>query len=445
MTRPCALLLLLAASACGRSVPGVLVGETAHFRLYVDPAVDPSSVPSYMLGDDGLAALETDWADKQSMLGMPEGPKIDYHLLSLGSIAGACGSADDEGCEWEGSLEIDAISLPNQHELMHAYMALLSSGYFPLPLIAEGTAQAIGCNRADGWPFFNEMSWEQAVMEVPAADEEVYGQGGLLTRYLIRTQGIDAFVRYYRQAPAQRDPALFAANFAAFWNMSIDDVWAAVHTIPPASDGTDQTICPCSLPPLPTDGQPIPNDQATAPYWTLPDTMGDPLALASSTGLSVWECQGALNPGGEVVLFQPPPDGRRRYVTNPIDSATVGPYLTDSCTASAPIAIPAPLPIGSGSFLQVSAAQATNVPTEAYLQIQAPVAVHLQVLIETPSSTQLTEVCDSCAFDQGACQPVAVGAGQELAPGTSYLRLTLPARVASTFLPSNVTFGLVFN
>ena len=40
----------------------------------------------------------------------------------------ACGSVDDEGCEWEGSLEVDAISLPHQHELMHAYMALLSPG-----------------------------------------------------------------------------------------------------------------------------------------------------------------------------------------------------------------------------------------------------------------------------------------------------------------------------
>ena len=228
--------------------------------------------------------------------------------------------------------------------------------------------------------------------------------------------------------------------------MRIDDVWAAVHTIPPGSDGTDQTICPCSLPPLPLDGQPIPSDQATAPYWTLPDTMGEPLALAAITGLTVWECQGiAPVTDGESVVFQPPLDGRRRYVTNPIDSVTVGPYLTDTCTAAAPIAIPAALPIGPGTILRVSATQATNVPTAAYLQFQAPAGIHLQILLETDGSALPTEVCDSCAFDEGACQPAAVGAQQELAPGTSYVRLTLPARAAGALFPSEVPFALLFN
>ena len=73
----------------------------------------------------------------------------------------------------------------------------------------------------------NVPTWQQAV----ASDDYAYGQGGLFVRYLIRTQGIDAFVRYYRQAPGRHDPALFAANFAAFWNMSMDDAWAAMHVV----------------------------------------------------------------------------------------------------------------------------------------------------------------------------------------------------------------------
>ena len=66
------------------SLPGTLVGESAHFRLFVDPDVDTQL--SFLLtlqGSAGLDALETDWADKQTMLKMPEGQrKIDYHLLT---------------------------------------------------------------------------------------------------------------------------------------------------------------------------------------------------------------------------------------------------------------------------------------------------------------------------------------------------------------------------
>ena len=91
---------------------------------------------------------------------------------------------------------------------------------------------------------------------------DVYSEGGLFARYLIRTQGIDAFVRYYRQAPSCRDPALFAANFSAFWNMTVDDVWAAMHVVQPGAASTDDAICPCSLPALPTDGQPIPSGRS---------------------------------------------------------------------------------------------------------------------------------------------------------------------------------------
>ena len=36
-----------------------------------------------------------------------------------------------------------------------------------------------------------------------------------------------------RAIAGQRDPAVFAANFQSFWGTTVDDAWAAIHTLPP--------------------------------------------------------------------------------------------------------------------------------------------------------------------------------------------------------------------
>lgn len=145
---PGAFLLLPLLAACRDPAPGVLVGESAHFRLFVDPALMQSD--SGAQGQSGLDALETDWADKATMLHTPEG-KIDYHLLTPADVATACTLSEfaggtQVGCTWPDTLEIDAAYVPHQHELMHAYMALLSSARKPISLITEGTAQSLGCS-----------------------------------------------------------------------------------------------------------------------------------------------------------------------------------------------------------------------------------------------------------------------------------------------------------
>ena len=84
-TRLREVLMLLALVGCGRAIPpGTLVGESEHFRLYVDPE---ATVPPGLDGANGLAALETEWADVHSMLQMPDGE--DHLLLALaGSYRG---------------------------------------------------------------------------------------------------------------------------------------------------------------------------------------------------------------------------------------------------------------------------------------------------------------------------------------------------------------------
>ena len=84
-----------------------------------------------------------------------------------------------------------------------------------------------------------------------SASDEVYGQGGLLVRYLIRTPGhrrVPAILRTVARAPGSER---CSARTRGFWGMPLEGVWAD-----PGRHGTerggeaDLKICPCSLPPL---------------------------------------------------------------------------------------------------------------------------------------------------------------------------------------------------
>src|SRR5262249_35213029 len=156
--------------------------------------------------------------------------------------------------------EIDAAYLPDAHELNHAY-AYLQAPRKPIPFLAEGFAEAIACGAESPARALNDEGWRTGVVALPPSDQ-VYGQGGLFVRYLIRTYGIDAFLGYYDESPERRDPALFGANFESFWGMPLDDVWAAANAAP-APGEADEKICPCSLPPLAADAPPA-NDPARA-------------------------------------------------------------------------------------------------------------------------------------------------------------------------------------
>ena len=181
---------------------------------------------------NGLVALETEWADVHTMLQMPDG-KITYYWLSPDHVAAACGEADEGACIWERSLEIDSPTLPNPHELNHAYMYLRKQRK-PIPFLAEGIAEAIACGATNRCTSPN-VPWEGVVAALESTSDDVYVQGGAFVRYLIRKYGIEAFLSYYEQSPEQRDPALFAANFQSFWNVTLDDAWTAIHVLPPGS------------------------------------------------------------------------------------------------------------------------------------------------------------------------------------------------------------------
>lgn len=109
-------LLLASLAGCGVSAPGVLVGESEHFRLFIDPDLNAATIPATTQGTAGLTALETDWADKQTMLHMPSGRKIDYHVVTEAHVVSTCGFpsneplGDESGCEVTGKLMVVAAS-----------------------------------------------------------------------------------------------------------------------------------------------------------------------------------------------------------------------------------------------------------------------------------------------------------------------------------------------
>jgi hypothetical protein len=394
-------LLVFTLMACGRATPpGALVGESEHFRLFVDPE---ATVPPGLAGMNGLVALETDWADVHSMLQMPDG-KITYYWLAPGHVGAACGEADEGACIWEQSLEIDSPTLPNPHELNHAY-AYLRNQRKPIPFLAEGIAESIACG-ADFPVNVADVPW-QAVVAEPATSDGVYAQGGAFVRYLIRKYGVEAFLRYYEQSPEQRDPALFAANFQSFWNATMDDAWTAIHEVPSGTIWTGETkICPCSLPPLDPAGAVV-NDPARAPYWPLPDTAGQTLALTpeAAPDIVVKDCAGVRPPLFGPNLLAKLDGSEPRYVLAPLATATVDSYLADDCADAAPFSgpivemPPVDTPFG-GLTIAISRPPSGS----------ATVYVNLASSFSGTLRAGLTEICGTCAFDQGSCQPLPPGA-----------------------------------
>ena len=174
---------------------------------------------------------------------------------------------------------------------------------------------------------------------------------------------------------------------------------------------------------------------------------GGAVGLTGSGGLIVQDCQGTapLFGGSSAAVLQLPSDGRSRYLQSPVGSSTIADYLSDTCEGATPFQLPADF-LGAGqSVLQVIVEQMTAAPVTVYLQIQVP------------SATAVTtygvadEICGSCAFDQGPCQPQgpATGAlvgpqGSPVAPGPLYLKLTLPSIASGSFLPAEVADWITF-
>lgn len=399
----------LAAPACGGNPPAVFVGESTHFRLFVDPALMP--LPAPIAGDNALAALETQWSDVATMLDMPDG-KITYYWYTPEHIGIACDDTTEGGCTKEAEMEIDAPLLPDAHELNHAY-TYQRSPRRPIPFLAEGMAEAIGCGyEAPISAPFGADDWREAVVEVRS--DKVYGLGGLFVRQLIRRYGIKDVLRYYEQSPERRDPALFAANFENFWGVRMDDVWTDFTTVLPGVPFVDQKICPCSLPPI-MPGDAIVNDPARAPYWTLPDVGDGSLAFTAPRyqSVSVRRCAGDTSPlTGKAVLARLDASAGW-YVMGSLADVQAGPFVADNCADAAHYPLSPDVLVGN-PYVSVTI-PATHAST-VYVAIDVPFPMDSKV-------TGASAFCASCDFDGDSCAPVTGEATTTPVTGNFYARL----------------------
>jgi hypothetical protein len=235
----------------------------------------------------------------------------------------------------------------------------------------------------------------------------------LLVRHLIRTQGIDAFLRYYEQSPERRDPALFGANFESFWGLPLDDVWTTIHALPADGVVVDQKICPCSLAALVPNAAVL-DDPARSPYWTLPvDLGGETIALTADmwATASIRDCSGAVSSLFGKGLLARLESTAGWYVPAPLAAAALDRFASERCEDATPYEPPPDFAL-SYPYMTLTVPANTAGPD-------------LFVAIELPSPSRVSgadEICDSCAFDVGSCQPVPLNAKVEVS-GTFYARL----------------------
>ena len=142
--------------------------------------------PPSQQGQPALDALETDWADKQTMLKMPEGKqKIDYHLLTGQHIADACDCPSSSAPRRRR-----AASSPARCRSRPAICRTSTSSCtptwtswrpaaMPIPLLVEGTAQSIGCGTETGTDLTYDVPWQQARGARSRVDarRDVYSEG----------------------------------------------------------------------------------------------------------------------------------------------------------------------------------------------------------------------------------------------------------------------------
>jgi hypothetical protein len=201
---------------------------------------------------DAVVTLEQHFELLQAMFGFiwPSGRTIHYYKFIDNSDfhanspcpkgSGAC--ADESDVYSDDGFE--------QHELIHSYLWPFGT---PPPLVAEGSAVALACNR----PISDNPSLSLAEgiqIQDALSDLRIYDSGGRLVRYLLDHYGPRPFLRFYGELgkhPSFEDldrtlQAVFAAGAEEIWATALD---TPASCSPPFA---------CSREALPLDGTPVP-------------------------------------------------------------------------------------------------------------------------------------------------------------------------------------------
>jgi hypothetical protein len=199
-----------------------------------------------------LGKLESDFQVFEGMFGLswPLGRRIEYYkFVDSGDFStnapcprgsGACFDAGD----------VYSYESFEQHELVHAYLWPFGR---PPPVIAEGTAVAVACNRAI--PETPTLSLADALLVTdPLEDLRVYETGGRLVRYLLSTYGPGLFMEFYVGLDRRASLVEMDAAMRAIFGAGVDEIWNATLM----TYATCPQLFACSQAALPLDGSEIP-------------------------------------------------------------------------------------------------------------------------------------------------------------------------------------------
>ncbi len=406
---------LLTAGCGDNTIPAKQVAESPHFRLWIDYEL---ALPDGVTTTDVLWDLENNWTDMHTFFAMPD-TKIDYYWLAENHIKPACES-NAGGCQHRNTVISGTVS-PNQHELSHAYAALLRPEDAS-PFLAEGLATSIGCH-INSWPVV-DVPWRSvmtAEYDTPGAD--IYAQGARFTHHLITAFGMDAYLRYYRQAPATLDADALAANFLMFWSQTLDDVWAAM--LATSSDRVSSKeifpICPCSLNPMISDGTVHPELQQNG-YWRVPEAEGDTLAVTSPNDnfYLLLDCAAETTDDFGFGTFLVRSTSPHRVVAASIQ-ATRAPFMSDTCSGAAVYDLP--VDQFAGQLNLVAKELVGGSGGLAYVQLRTSTPRHVW-----SASDATIALCSTCNFDSPACAVQRPGTPL-LIDGSAYMRVVAPARL----------------
>jgi hypothetical protein len=228
------------ALACGPSnLPDDQLLSSPHFRYHAraESVLDPTIVDR----------LEADRTELDGYLGIDSGV-VDYYLFP---------SVEDRhatvGCDVEctqGRSIYTAIPF-QEHELVHAFLADVNQ---PPRVFMEGMAQYFACRFPKTAYQVSPAAWpEIGAKSISRFDgrDILYSFGQRLISWMAQTGGTERLVAFYRSALLTTDAALFALQFERFWGRKLGVV---------AGELVDQryagSFCPCTAPPLPTDGSP---------------------------------------------------------------------------------------------------------------------------------------------------------------------------------------------
>jgi hypothetical protein len=261
-------------------LPQDVVWDSPHFAYHTRIGEQP-------VCEDVVATLEQHFSSIQRMFGFdwPNGRTIHYYKFTSQTdfVANSPCPAGSAACT--SGNHVYSYHVFEQHELVHAYFWPFG---LPPPVVAEGTAVALVCNRPI--PEAPSLSLADAMRVQDAlSDQRVYDTGARLVRYLLEAYGAEAFLRFYSRL---RQPSAFEAldrSMRSEFDVGADEVWAKALAAP--------ANCPpsfaCSRDSIPLDGTTIevsPTCGLFGEARTFSLVEDSEVAIAGTVSLSVGSC-----------------------------------------------------------------------------------------------------------------------------------------------------------